>query len=658
MLNYYFKETIESFLIKSTEDIIGLISLSNQFDTSTNQSKSWEQQIPILKKALKDFSGTIFFEFSIPRMGKRIDSIVIIDNVVFVIEFKVGEQKFLHSHFEQVWDYALDLKNFHKPSHNAVLAPILVATEAKKSFIEITTTEHNDNLIFPLRINKEDLNEAIRSTLSFFGDKQKINGDDFAMGSYSPTPTIIEAAVSLYNNHTVDEITRSDAKAKNLTKTTFAISEIIDSAKSNNKKIICFVTGVPGAGKTLVGLKIATSHLDKGRGNKSVYLSGNAPLVAILLEALTRDKVRREHEFGNKLTKSRAKEGVKAFIQIIHHYRDAYLVDPNPPYDHVAIFDEAQRAWNKEQTVKFMRQKKNQPDFNYSEPEFLISCLDRHKDWAMIVCLVGGGQEINTGEAGISEWLNAIYNRFSDWEVYISPNLTDSEYSAVNAIEMLKEKCKVNFNDDLHLAVSMRSFRAENLSLFVKNLLDLNLEEAKKTLLLISESYPIVLTRNLSNAKKWLKKKARGSERYGIIVSSQAQRLKPFAIDVKSPINPVNWFLNGKEDVRSSFYLEDVATEFQVQGLELDWACVTWDGDLRYSEDNWRTFSFVGTKWQNIHNEERKKYLINAYRVLLTRARQGMVIFVPEGNPEDHTRKHEYYDSTFNYFKNIGIKLM
>jgi hypothetical protein len=658
MLNYYFKDKTESFQLKSTEEIIGSITISNQFDSTNNQNKSWEHQIPILKKALKGLSGTIFFEFSIPRMGKRIDSLIIIDNVVFVIEFKVGENKFLQNQIDQVWDYALDLKNFHKPSHNAVLAPILVATEARKSFTEIITTEHNDNLIFPLRLNKEDLNEAIRNTLLFFGDKQKIDVDEYALGSYSPTPTIIEAAVSLYNNHTVEDITRSDAKAKNLTKTTSAISEIIDFAKSKNKKIICFVTGVPGAGKTLVGLKIATSHLDKEKGNKSVYLSGNGPLVAILLEALTRDKVRREQEFGNRLTKNRAKEGVKAFIQIIHHYRDAYLVDPNPPYDHVAIFDEAQRAWNKEQTVKFMSQKKNQPDFNYSEPEFLISCLDRHKDWATIVCLVGGGQEINTGEAGISEWLNAIYNRFSNWEVCISPNLTDSEYYAVDAIEMLQEKCKVNFNDDLHLAVSMRSFRAENLSLFVKNLLDLNIEEARKTLLLISDNYPMVLTRDLIKAKKWLKKKARGSERYGMIVSSQAQRLKPFAIDVKSPINPVNWFLNGKEDVRSSFYLEDVATEFQVQGLELDWACVSWDGDLRYSEDRWKTFSFAGTKWQNIHNDERKKYLINAYRVLLTRARQGMVIVVPEGNPEDHTRKNEYYDTTFNYIKNIGIKLL
>ena len=658
MLNYYFSDSIKSFLQKSTEEIIGSITISNQFDSTQLQNKSWEQQIPILKKALNGYDGIIFFEFSIPRMGKRIDSLVIIDNVVFVIEFKVGEAKFLNYQIDQVWDYALDLKNFHKPSHNVVLAPILVSTEAKKSFLEISTTSHSDKLILPIKSTKDDLSEAIKGTLQFFRDTEIINGEEYARGSYSPTPTIIEAAVSLYNNHSVDAITRNDAEAKNLTQTTTAISELIDSAKSSNKKVICFVTGVPGAGKTLVGLKVATSHLDKEKGHSSVYLSGNAPLVAILQEALARDNVIREKALGKKITKGSAKQAVKAFIQIIHHYRDAYLVNPEPPYDHVAIFDEAQRAWNKEQTVKFMTQKKNQPNFNHSEPEFLISCLDRHKDWAVVICLVGGGQEINTGEAGISEWLNAIHTQFSDWVVYISPNLTDSEYSAVDSIKLLQSKSTVKFNEDLHLAVSMRSFRAENLSRFIKNILDLDIQNAKETFRSISENYPIILTRDLSIAKSWLKEKARGSERYGMVVSSQAQRLKPFAIDVKSPMNPVNWFLDGKDDVRSSYYLEDVATEFHVQGLELDWSCVVWDGDLRYSESEWKKFAFKGNKWQNIHNIERKKYLINAYRVLLTRARQGMVIVVPEGNSQDHTRKSEYYDSTFEYLKGLGLNVI
>jgi hypothetical protein len=324
----------------------------------------------------------------------------------------------------------------------------------------------------------------------------------------------------------------------------------------------------------------------------------------------------------------------------------------------VAIFDEAQRVWNKDQTVKFMRTKKNQPDFDESEPEYLISCLDRHEDWAVMVCLVGGGQEINTGEAGISEWLNAILDKFPKWEVAISPNLIDSEYSAINAIERIKANRITKFNADLHLAVSMRSFRAESVSLFVKQLLDLNKEAAQKTYRLINKNYPIVITRDLSKAKKWLKEKSRGTERYGIVVSSQAQRLKPLAIDVKSPMNPVNWFLDGKDDIRSSYYLEDVATEFQVQGLELDWACVTWDGDFRFSDRGWKSFSFVGSKWQNIHKEERKRYLLNAYRVLLTRARQGMIIVIPEGDIDDGTRNPEYYNGTFKYLIELGIEII
>ncbi|CAN5861638.1 DUF2075 domain-containing protein [soil metagenome] len=658
MLNYYYSDSIKDFLAKSTEEIIGSITLFNSFDSTFNQNKAWEQQIIILKSTLEDFEGTLFFEFSIPRIGGRVDCLLIIENVVFVIEFKVGEVEYLNYNIDQVWDYALDLKNFHKPSHTAVIVPILVATEAKNSFIDIVTTSHDDNLILPVKTNKNGIKEVIKKILDWFSDTAKFDLAEYAKGSYSPTPTIIEAAVNLFNNHNVDAITRNDADVINLTITTNAISEIIDYAKSENKKVICFVTGVPGAGKTLVGLKVAATHLDKDKGNTSVFLSGNAPLVAILQEALTRDKVKREKELGRKVTKGTAREAVKAFIQIIHHYRDAYLVDSKAPYDHVAIFDEAQRVWDKEQTVKFMRTKKNQPNFNESEPEYLISCLDRHKDWAVMICLVGGGQEINTGEAGISEWLNAITNKFPEWEVAISPNLTDNEYSAGNAINKIKDSHPTRFYEGLHLAVSMRSFRAESVSLFVKQLLDLNKEAAHQTYNLINKNYPIVLTRDLSKAKKWLKEKARGTKRYGIVVSSQAQRLKPLAIDVKSPMNPVYWFLGDKDDIRSSYYLEDVATEFQVQGLELDWACITWDGDLRYNKNEWKSFSFVGTKWQNIHKEERKRYLINAYRVLLTRARQGMVIVIPNGDIEDRTRNPEYYDNTFNYLKDLGIKII
>jgi DUF2075 family protein len=654
MLNYYYSDNISDFLQKLPETIIGEISVNGRLGHINTELYAWEFQVKLLKEVLQNHEGHLFFEFSIPRMGKRVDCLLIIKNIVFVIEFKVGEKEFTNQNIEQVWDYALDLKNFHKPSHSLLLVPILVATQAKVKKIEIITSSHNDNLVNPLKTNAESLGNTINDILLFFEEGDNVNVNEYIGGSYSPTPTIVEAAIKLYNNHNVEEITRNDAEAINLSITTNYISETIEYAKRNSKKIICFVTGVPGAGKTLVGLKVATEHLDKEKGNTSVFLSGNKPLVDILQEALTRDRVIQEKLNGNKITKKQARESVKAFIQIIHHYRDEYLRDPKAPYDHVAIFDEAQRAWTKEQTVKFMQQKKGIADFQYSEPEFLISCLNRHKDWAVVICLVGGGQEINTGEAGISEWLAAIQNRFTDWETRISPNLFDSEYAAQNAIENLKNISDVVFNDSLHLAVSMRSYRAEYLSKLIKEILDIN-EKSKDTLNQLQDKYPIVLTRDIEKAKKWLREKARGSERYGIVVSSQAYRLKPLAIDVKTQINHVNWFLDGKDDIRSSYFLEDVATEFQVQGLELDWSCVTWDGDLRFTKEGWKTFSFVGTKWQHIHKDERKKYLINAYRVLLTRARQGMIIVIPEGNKEDHTRQPEFYNSTFNYLKDIGF---
>jgi len=634
--------------------IIGEISTNSRHGHIPTELQAWEQQIVILKEQLHGFEGHLFFEFSIPRMGKRVDCVLIIQNIVFIIEFKVGESRYLNIDIDQVWDYALDLKNFHQPSQDLLLVPVLIATDSKSYDARIVQTIHQDNLLNPLKTNAISLGLLIRNVLDQYGSQQYVNALQYVAGSYSPTPSIIEAAIKLYNNHTVDDITRNDADVINLTLTTSYISETIEYAKKNKKKIICFVTGVPGAGKTLVGLKVATEHLDKSQGNTSVFLSGNKPLVDILQEALTRDRVLQEKLKGNKLTKREAKESVKAFIQIIHHYRDEYLRDKKAPYDHVAIFDEAQRAWTKEQTVNFMKRKKGIPDFEFSEPEFLISCLNRHPDWAVIVCLVGGGQEINTGEAGISEWLSAIHTRFPEWETRISPNLTDAEYAAKSAIENLSN---VALSESLHLSVSMRSFRAEHVSKLIKEILDID-ENAKHTLALLRDKYPIVLTRDINKAKDWLRQKARGSERYGIVASSQAYRLKPLAIDIKTQVNHVNWFLDGKHDIRSSYFLEDVATEFQVQGLELDWTCITWDGDLRFSNDKWSTYSFKGTKWENIKKEMRKKYLINAYRVLLTRARQGMVIVVPEGNSEDHTRQPQFYNSTFNYLKEIGFEVL
>jgi hypothetical protein len=657
MKRSFYSDTITNFLQADTNHILGILAHNNEFSLEQTQRYAWEYEIALLKKILTIYKGRIFFEYSIPRMGRRIDVVLIIKNVIFVLEFKVGDKEFLQYAIDQALDYALDLKNFHETSHTHLVAPILVATEAKNIIPSISTTQHNDNILFTVKTNGFSLGEVLRDVL-LFAEGDDINAEEWEAGRYSPTPTIIEAAMALYNGHNVAEISRSDAGAINLTETSNALREIIRHSKGNNEKAICFVTGVPGAGKTLVGLDIATKHLDKENDLTSVFLSGNGPLVAILREALTRDKYQREKDLGNKVRKGEIMSEVKLFIQNVHNFRDESLKDEKPPFEHVTIFDEAQRAWNHIQTANFMLRRKKTPNFRISEPEFLVGVMDRHIDWAVIICLVGGGQEINTGEAGISEWIESLNRAFPEWHVYVSDRLHDSEYAAGKALEILRTHKYVTTNPALHLSVSLRSFRAEYVSLFVKNLLDLNIEEAKKNYESIKEKYPIVLTRNVETAKKWLKEKARGTERYGMIVSSQAIRLKPYAIDVKSPMDPIHWFLDGKEDIRSSYYLEDVATEFQVQGLELDWSCVTWDADFRYTQQGWKCFSFTGSRWNNINKNERQLYLKNAYRVLLTRARQGMVIVIPEGNNEDHTRKAEYYDPTFEYMKNIGIKVI
>lgn len=658
MRREYYSDSIANFVTTSPDEIIGKMVLNNEFSLEQSQRDAWLEEVIILQNVLSEFQGSIYFEYSIPRMGRRIDVVMLIGPVIFVLEFKVGDNQFTQSAINQVWDYALDLKNFHESSYGHFVAPVLIPTKAICGNPIVAATPHNDKLLFPVKSSVEMLSQVIKDVLRFT-DGDTIDPNAWEKGRYCPTPTIIEAAMALYKGHSVTEISRSDAAAINLSQTSEAISKIILTSKIESVKSICFVTGVPGAGKTLVGLNIATSHIDKSNDLYSVFLSGNGPLVAILREALARDKVRSEKEIGRRIRKGEAMSEVKLFIQNVHHFRDECLIDTEkPPVEHVALFDEAQRAWNLHQTSNFMRLKKKKMDFNQSEPEFLISCLDRHPDWAVVVCLVGGGQEINTGEAGISEWIASLNRSFPDWHIHISSNLKDSEYGAGSVLEEIKNRSNVTINDDLHLSVSMRSFRAENVSLLVKQLLDLERKAAINTLSQISEKYPIVITRDLSKAKQWLKDKARGSERYGIVVSSQAQRLKPHAIDVKSPMDPVHWFLDGQEDVRSSYYLEDVATEFHVQGLELDWACVTWDADFRYSKDGWENWSFTGDRWNRIRKYDRQQYQKNAYRVLLTRARQGMVIVVPAGDTQDPTRQDQFYDPTFQYLSEIGFSVI
>ncbi len=646
----YYSNDIQSFLNQDNYSIFGEITTNDQFSAEDLQKNTWNREIEILKRELSQFlDGYIIFEYTIPRIGNRIDNIVIYKGIIFLLEFKVGEKKYPSYAIEQVTDYAFDLSCFHKESHNRLLVPILISTKAHSVKQEIRISK--DNVLETICCNEYEIAKYITEvSLKFIQDE--IIPDDWINSLYMPTPTIIEAAQALYLGHNVEDISRNDASAKNLNQTTKAINKIIDYSKAHNRKSICFITGVPGAGKTLAGLNIAVERQKIAEDEHAVFLSGNGPLVDVLQEALARDDAKR-----NNISRKEASRKVKEFIQIIHHFRDDAISVDTPPVEKVAIFDEAQRAWDEQNLTDFMKKKKHIEDFNMSEPEFLISILNRHNDWATIICLIGGGQEINKGEsAGIYGWFDSLRNNYPSWDIYISDKITDDEYSKGHNFAEMTKNMNVNIIEDLHLAVSLRSFRSENVSNFVKALLDVDIDTAKRLYEQFNNDYPVFVTRNLHKAKLWVRSQAKGSQRYGLTASSGAKRLRKYGIWVQNKIEATNWFLNGKNDVRSSFHLEETATEFDIQGLELDWTIVCWDADLRFENGDFKHLKFVGTKWQNIKSADNILYLKNAYRVLLTRARQGFVIFVPTGDETDMTAKPEYYDGIYRYLKSVGIK--
>ncbi len=681
---YYYSDAISDFLKRNINEIIGRLTLASQHNINDETSQSWVEEIMTLRNVLTPYSGhgSIYFEYNIPRMGRRADVIAIIDGVVFVLEYKTAEQKFHREAMIQVWDYALDLKNFQEGSLNRVVIPILVVPREKDKHCKLDLVHYKDNVYEPLMVNENFLSTALAKVLRSLPHEVQsaIDDDIWAKSGYEPTPTIIEAAIALYEENTVEDITKHGG---DIDKAALELNRIIQYCRENKRKAICFITGVPGAGKTLIGLNTAIDQFNKGE--KAVYLSGNFPLVEVLQEALTRDYVRRDkvkakQEDRKACTKEEAKSKVKAFIQMIHHYRDLYLegtqvakgnIVPIPgyfqshtdkayiPVEHVAIFDEAQRAWTREELQRFMREKKGIKEFPYSEPEYLISCMDRQIDWGVVVCLVGNGQSINKGEAGLTEWIESIHRSYKNWDVYMSDYLMES--GDITQEQMRLIHSQLISSSDLHLKMSMRSFRSEKVSIFINQLLALQKEEAIATLREL-ENYPIVMTRSLYIAKQWLRDHNRGSERMGLLASSKAERLKAISINVRYQPNFVHWFLEDDSDIRSSNALEDTLTEFKVQGLEIDWACVAWDADLRLSKDGkkWSHHQLrSGTQWQNINKPINQEYQINAYRVLLTRARQGMVIVVPNGDhgvPPDETRKPEWYDGIYNYLKGIGIK--
>jgi len=648
----YYQNTISDFIIEDSNSILGQLSRNHtNRHLEDLQKNAWIKQIEILKNQLKVFEGKIYFEFSIPRMGKRVDNIIIIEDCIFVVEFKVGDNKYGKYAELQVIDYSLDLLHFHEGSHNAKLIPVLVSTEAKSHFFQIYEVTELSEVA---KCNKSTIKDTLDKFLRANGEK--IDTYKWENSNYKPTPTIIEFAQALYKGHNVEEISRHDSDKINLTKTSDCINRVIEDSKANRKKSICFITGVPGAGKTLAGLNIANERMIADEDEHAVFLSGNGPLVDVLREALAIDLYNSSKEKGENLAKGEARRRTSTFIQNIHHFRDEYLKNISAPTEKVVVFDEAQRAWTKEQASSFMKRKKGIEDFEMSEPEFLIDVMNRHKDWCTIVCLIGGGQEINTGEAGLEEWISSLENNFRDWNVHYSNLIVDSP----NYIKTIKHKTWLKENaiaeTELHLSVSIRSFRSEQVSAFVHEFLELNFENSRRLFSEVNKTFPIVLTRDFNKAKRWLRDNSKGTERIGLIASSGSRRLKSIGLNVKNEISAPNWFLNPLEDIRSSYFLEDIATEFDIQGLEIDRTCLIWGANFYLENGEWKYQNFKGTKWTNINQEISRNYLKNTYRVLLTRARQGMVIFIPKGSESDHTRPCRYYDGTFNYFKRIGMK--
>ena len=676
----YYYANCEDFLNASGAEIRDeIVQHSMQFDLTAQQNIAWNEEIRILKQVMRELGdGQIAFEYTIPRMGRRVDVVIIRKGQIFLLEFKVFEDEYPKHAVDQAVDYAVDLHNFHEASHETDLFPVLVCTAASAVPNNVELRNH---IATPMRCNEQNLASEIKRISEAFDTSSTINANAWVNSSYKPTPTIIEAAQALYAGHDVREISHKESDDNDIAVTTACIDEIIENSKRNGWKSICFVTGVPGAGKTLVGLNIANRRhrFNTGDDEHAVFLSGNEPLVTVLREALTRDQNEKrkqrcadckatnpDHDCSGcefDLTKGQIFAETKSFIQMIHWFRDDSLLEGHPaPIDKIAIFDEAQRAWKKEQLSKFMRTKKGQPHFNMSEPECLIEYMNRHQDWATIVCLVGGGQEIHDGEAGISEWFNALNTYFPDWKVFCSDRMTDSEYVGDSSVDELLSNVELHKRSELHLSVSMRSFRSELVSAFAKAVIDVDVDEARRLYAQITEQnadgsmkYPILLTRDLAKAKQWVKDVSLGTERYGIVASSGAKRLRADGVIVPKDIEVEKWFLNGKDDVNSSYFMEVAVSEFKIQGLEIDYAVVAWEGDFRFVNGEFTYNSFSGSSWSKVNKKIDQDYLKNSYRVLLTRSRQGFIIYVPKGSDEDATRNPAFYDETYAYLKSIGV---
>lgn len=657
----YYADSVGTFQ-RTSPDVLEL-TLTRAYESDrykdliTTQITSWRAQIQTLKQALGDSCLASFrpeewglaIEFVVPRKMGRIDAVLIVGSALVVLEFKT--ESFDSDATDQVEDYCLDLINFHQPSHGRTAYPVVVAntgiepqTRRTQVFRELQPT---------VVVDSSQLGSWLSLVAAKHADETQVSIAAWNAGNYRPVPTIVEAAVGMFAEMQVEDIANAGCDPINLTATIDTIRQIVKESAEKKKKTVCFVTGVPGAGKTLAGLKIVHDpEIREATESDCVFLTGNLPLVKVLQTALSRDSSRRLRQ-GLRV----ASRDPKTTINTVLGYKKEYTRNRNAPHEKVLVFDEAQRAWDAARTAEYLTG--DAAEFRgFSEPALLLSILDR-QPWATLIALVGGGQEINRGEAGLAEWGRALADKFSHWSIAVSQQALSGAYGA--GAKLFEDRAADGLNvevlGDLHLDTPTRQFRGRTMANWTEALLSGNEAECRR-ILVENPDYPVRITRSLSSAKGWLESKARGTERYGCIASSEAKRIRAEGLELPPARadGVEHWFLAPKGDVRSSFQLEVAANEFQTQGLEVDWTCVCWGGDFLRSGDSWSLKRLRGTVWQSVKDNSARAYLVNSYRVLLTRARQGIVVFVPTGNDIDLTRPKRPLDETAAFLASCGAK--
>jgi hypothetical protein len=656
----FYRSTVREFLEAEDNAVLGALgngAAHHNFTLLQTQQEVWREEIRLLKSTFRaigpELAGRwhILIEYPLLRLEKRLDVVLLAGNRVVVLEFKVGSQHFDSSGQRQVEDYCLDLRDFHRESAGKTIVPVLCATEAEHA---TNVGPEDGTVVWPVQCaNKRTLADVIVSLVSVGGDNDiQISGESWDGSAYKPVPTIIEAASLLFAGHSVADLARASADVTNLTATTQRLIAIINGARGEGKHVICFVTGVPGSGKTLCGLNAVHDPRFTGRDDRSgTFLSGNYPLVEIVREALIRDGARRMRT-NRAAVQRRVHTRIQHIVKFLRQYTDQ---EPNsPPSEHAIVFDEAQRAWNAEYGRKKLQR-------DASEAELLLRIMERHRDWAAIIALVGGGQEIHNGEAGLAEWGKALANH-TNWEVYVSPEVITGGASVAGSVlfpEGIPAEAKTHQEQTLHLPVSVRSYRSELVATWVNLVLSGEPDRASDVFAGMRD-YPVVMTRQIESVREWLKAQTRGQRRCGLVASSGAKRLRAHGVEPHGADNMAevkHWFLAGDGDVRSSNILEVPTTEFACQGLELDTVGICWGGDLTRTSDGrgWEFRAFKGTKWQRIANSATRDFILNKYRVLLTRAREGMAIWVPVGSSGDATRPPEWFNHTARYLRACGV---